>query len=329
MKKLLILFLLASLFCTACKSREEAKLIPEEISPQEINKNQSSLEKETIFPYTFTDSLQKEVTVEQIQRVVIVYGSFAEVWLNAGGSFIGTTEDFITERGKTLNKDTTIVGTVKEPNLELILSLNPDFVILSADISSHTSLADTLNNMGISNASMRIDTFEDYLKFLRISCDMTGREDLYKANGTSIKLQIEEVLAQIPKDESRTVLLLRAYSTGIKAKTDDNFTGIMLQEFGLTNIALKHPSLLEDLSMETIILEDPDFIFVTTMGAEENALQALKDSMESDPAFGSLKAVKEGHYSILPKDLFHYKPNARWGESYQYLAELIYGDKLE
>ena len=27
---------------------------------------------------------------------------------------------------------------------------------------------------------------------------------------------------------------------------------------------------------------------------------------------------------VLPKDLFHYKPNNRWGESYQYLGEILY-----
>jgi len=34
--------------------------------------------------------------------------------------------------------------------------------------------------------------------------------------------------------------------------------------------------------------------------------------------------VKEGRYIVLPKDLFHYKPNNRWGESYQYLGEILY-----
>ena len=29
-------------------------------------------------------------------------------------------------------------------------------------------------------------------------------------------------------------------------------------------------------------------------------------------------------YIVLPKDLFHYKPNNRWGESYQYLGEILY-----
>jgi iron complex transport system substrate-binding protein len=81
---------------------------------------------------------------------------------------------------------------------------------------------------------------------------------------------------------------------------------------------------LEDLSIEEIIQEDPDFIFVTTMGDEQKAIEALKNGIETNPAWKSLSAVENDRYIILPKELFHYKPNAKWGESYRYLAEIIY-----
>ena len=37
-----------------------------------------------------------------------------------------------------------------------------------------------------------------------------------------------------------------------------------------------------------------------------------------------LTAVKQDRLILLPKELFHYKPNARWGESYAYLAKILY-----
>ena len=80
-----------------------------------------------------------------------------------------------------------------------------------------------------------------------------------------------------------------------------------------------------DESMEEIIAEDPDFIFVTIMGSStQKALDALAAGIQSNPAWGNLSAVKNDRYIVLPSDLFHYKPNARWGESYEYLAEILY-----
>ncbi|GBF71417.1 hypothetical protein LAWASA_4174 [Lawsonibacter asaccharolyticus] len=57
----------------------------------------------------------------------------------------------------------------------------------------------------------------------------------------------------------------------------------------------------------------------------EKALDSLTELFHSDPAWESLAAVKEGRVHILDKALFHYKPNARWGESYEVLADILYG----
>ena len=77
-------------------------------------------------------------------------------------------------------------------------------------------------------------------------------------------------------------------------------------------------------SLEEVIAADPDYIFVTTMGDEQKALDYLNGLIQQNPAWSELSAVKEDRYVVLPKDLFHYKPNNRWGESYQYLGEILY-----
>ena len=283
--------------------------------------------------YTFTDSLDREVVLEhQPERVAALMGSYAETWILAGGMPVGVTDDFITERGMTVGEDTQVIGTVKEPNTEELLALDPDFVILSTDVEGHVQLDNTLTAAGIPHAYFKVEQFEDYLSMLKICTDLTGREDLYEQNGLAVQQRIDEILetvrAAMP-EEKPTVLFIRALSTTAKAKADDNMTCRMLEELGTDNIAARHQSLLEDLSMETIIEEDPDYIFVTTMGNSQKAIDALKAGIQSNPAWGSLSAVQNGQYLILPKELFHYKPNARWAESYEYLARILYPDLFE
>ena len=141
-----------------------------------------------------------------------------------------------------------------------------------------------------------------------------------------IQAEIDRALARVPEGEHPTVLLLRAYSTGVRAKNSDNITGVMLKDLGCINIADSDSGLLEEIQMESILAADPDHIFVTTMGSStEKALDSLTELFHSDPAWESLAAVKEGRVHILDKALFHYKPNARWGESYEVLADILYG----
>jgi iron complex transport system substrate-binding protein len=62
------------------------------------------------------------------QRVVSLVGSYAETWILAGGDLVGVTNDVISERKMDLHDETKIVGTIKDPNLEEIIALSPDFV---------------------------------------------------------------------------------------------------------------------------------------------------------------------------------------------------------
>lgn len=281
---------------------------------------------------TFTDALGNTVTVDRPRRVVSFYGSFAEMWTLAGGTLVGTTDDAITERRLPLGEEVTIIGGVKTPSLELTLSLAPDLVLLSADISSHLQAAEALRAAGVPCAFFRVDTLEDYLAAMAVCTGITGREDLFAENALSVRDQARAVMERVRPAAAEApprVLLVRAYSTGAKAKGTDNLAGVILRDLGAENIADRHPGLLEDLSMEEIIAEDPDYIFVTIMGSsEEKALESLAAGVQDNPAWGSLSAVQNGRYIILPTDLFHYKPNRRWGESYEYLARLLYPEAL-
>lgn len=277
----------------------------------------------TDYHYTFTDSLENEVILtKKVENVVSLYGSYSQVWLLAGGNLVGVTDDAL-ERDLGISSDTTVVGSTKTANVELILSLQPDLVLLNSTIGEQVEIGKVLQESGIPCAFFDVEVFDDYLTMLKIATDLTKKTDNYETYGVDIQENIHQILINTPTSEGKNVLLLRAYSSGVKARDVNNMTGRMLNDFNTVNLTSKYPSLLEELSLETIIIEDPDYIFVTTMGDTDVAIKTLQSMIESDPAWNQLTAVKEGRLVILPKELFHYKPNNRWDEAYEYLAEVF------
>lgn len=271
------------------------------------------------------DSLGVTLDVQSPQRVVCLYGSYAEAWMLAGGTLVGVTDDAISERGMTC--DAQIIGTTKSPNLELILSLDPDLVILSADIAAQVAAAETLSAAGIPCAAFRVDTVQEYAQMMDAFTQLTRRRDLYDAQIPPMLAEIDAIIEKARAQDAPSVLLLRAYSTGVKAKGADNLAGVMLRDLGCDNLAERVPSMLEELTLESIVAADPDCIFISIMGSDEDAaLAALEASWGQNPAWQALRAVSEGRVHVLPKALFHYKPNARWGESYAYLYDLLFGE---
>ena len=280
---------------------------------------------------TFTDALGQKITVDNPQRVVTLMGSFAETWLLAGGgdTLVGTAVDTTDHRDLGIPEHVVSVGTYQNPNMEQILSLNPDLVILSSDTvrtGSHVALKDSLAAAGIPAAYFKVTHFEDYLDMLRICTQITGDAQAYEKNGAAVQAQIDQILSERAMQDGPSVLLMITYSGGIRPQGADTMTGRMLAQLGWRNILNDYPSLLKDFSIEKVIEIDPDYILVIPMGNDENALKRnLEKSVESNLAWNGLSAVINDRYLLLPGEKFVYKPNARWAESYAYLSGLLDG----
>lgn len=282
--------------------------------------------------YTFTDDTGTEVRVsEKPQKVAVLLSSLADLWITAGGSVDITVGETI-DRGFA---DETVIlvdeGAGKTINLEALIDAEPDFVLYSADLSGQLECADTLCSAGIPAAGFALETFDDYLRVLKICTDILGTPERYQQYGSDLEAEIDAMIALAQAQENQPdILFVRAGSSAkvTKAKTAENhFVCAMLKELGTYNIAEKAPILLDGLSTEEILLSDPDWILFTTMGDEE-AGQTYMESLISDPVWQTLSAVQCGSVHQLPKELFQYKPNARWGEAYAYLIELLFGSIL-
>ena len=56
----------------------------------------------------------------------------------------------------------------------------------------------------------------------------------------------------------------------------------------------------------------------------EDAKKTLEKTLFSNPAWETLTAVKEGRYHVMEQNLYNLKPNGRWGEAYEKLADILY-----
>lgn len=275
--------------------------------------------------YQFTDDLGREVTVESADRVACLLGSFTDTWLLAGGDVIAAVDDSWDNQKLHLDESVVNLGSSMNPDIEPIIASAPDFVIASGQTKGQLELEEQLEQAGIAVAYFNVSNFDEYLHMLDICTDITGRKDLYEENGLKVSEEIEEVVKRAD-GSAPTVLYLRASSTSVKAKGSSGSVGSeILYQLGCVNIADSDDSLLEELSMEAIIAADPDYIFVVPYGNDmDAAMQIIDEQLLKNPAWTSLTAVRNGNYYVLDKELYHLKPNARWGEAYKGLADILY-----
>ncbi len=288
---------------------------------------QSTSDAETV---TFTDDLGREVTLSSPKRVAALIGSFADVWCLAGGkdTLVAAADDSWTQFDLGLSEEVKNLGAVKTPSQEILLAADPDFVIGSAKTAADVELMDLMDELGIPAACFDISSYEDYLRMLDICTQLTGDARAYEQNGTAVQEQIDAARARAD-GSAPTVLYVRATGSSCKVKNSENTVlGEMLADLGCINIADSETALLESLSMETILACDPEYIFVVLQGSDPTDAEiTLQNALLSDPAWNSLTAVKEGRLYYMDQQLYNVKPNARWGEAYEKLADILYPEE--
>ncbi len=284
----------------------------------------------------FIDDIGRNVTVESYDRVITMIGSFTDIWLLAGGEVVGAANDSWDSFELNLGADVVNIGSHVEPDIEKIIAAKPDLVIASANTDADVKMEKILTDSGITVAYFSVSNFNEYMNMLEVCTDITGRKDLYAKNGTEVQKQVDaarELVNQrnLEGKEAPKIVFLRASASSIKAKGSyGNVGGEMLADLGCVNVADDDNSLLDDLSMEAIIAADPDFIFVTTQGKDARAVQQnIEETLLNNPAWNNLSAVKNDRYFVLEKELYNLKPNARWGEAYQKLADILYGEETD
>lgn len=262
------------------------------------------------------------------KKAVALSKSVAEMWLLAGGEISATTDDGLELEGA---KNAVSVGGLTTASLEAILSVNPELVLMTLDIPLHKKIHASLQDFGIKTYIADVKSFSDYEKVMADFTAFTGRKDLYDKNVVQVKREIEKVLKKTgtPKVSTTstdptapaTYLFLRVSSAKNKV-LKDHFGNEIFQFFGLKSI-VSDDSPLDEIGVEAIVNADPDYIFVVAQGDQKRADEAFYKAYKSNPAWAGLTAVKNDRVFMLPKELFNYKPNARWAEAYEVVGNMI------
>jgi iron complex transport system substrate-binding protein len=323
-------------------AKTESKNVQEnnqEVGKQNVQQNTEPNEKannldkpefikaETESQITITDPFDHEITIDKKpERVVVLVNSILDLWYMAGGTAVARVTG--TENVPPEAEDLEEVGGTASPNVEKIVALKPDLVIMSSSRPEHRELKEIMEQSNISYLFVDYLLYEDFINYLDLFTRITGREDLFESSITEINNKVQDTANLVSEQQSPKVLIISATSKRVQCELPTGITGDMVRILGAENIAAEY-SLAEggtkiEFSLERIVEKDPDVILITTAGDVEKAKSRIKEDIESNQAWAGLRAVKEGNVHYLPKDLYLYKPNARYPEAIENLAKILY-----
>lgn len=293
---------------------------------------------ETSVIFADASSDEKKEIKKNPEKVVSLYASFTTLWYEAGGTAIGCIggdssialyQEYI-GRDITIDEGMTVVATSssgKKWDVETIVAMKPSLIICSTAMSGYSTIESPAAVAGIPVIAMDYNNFNDYLKWFKVFCNLNGQPELWDSVAMPVLEGVVDLLVSLPTEDSPSVLCMFADSSSLQANTSNTVVGEMISLMNAENIAdAQNANGAEriDINLETVFAADPEYIVVQCHSDVETAKKKVEETYGGNAVWNSLTAVKEGKVYFLEKTLFHNKPNRRFGEAYQILAEILY-----
>ncbi|AWP27625.1 ABC transporter substrate-binding protein [Paenibacillus glucanolyticus] len=320
--------ILCAFILSACGGHESTST---EAAPPSSETSQTGQSDSNLTPIeedyiTFQDSTGRTITLkEQPKRVVVLSPEFLDLLYAVGGKAAGRMEASgvsIPEEAESVSS----VGTVSQINLEQVVALSPDLVI--GQPRFHKELVQSLESSGIPVALMSLSDYEDMKSKAEWMSRIAGTVEQLPAKLQALDDRVNDILAKLP-GESPTFINLNVTPGGISIQKDGTSGLEIAKMLGLTNAAGEleaspNSPTTSPYSMETLVKQNPDYVFMIIHGQKAVGDKKIQEELESNPAWSSLGAVKNQKVIVVPSNLFLTNPGLHYDEALVYLAKLIY-----
>ena len=221
-----------------------------------------------------------------------------------------------------------VLGQTANINMEQLLGLNPDLVLGLEN--QHKKYESQLQSSKIPTVLINYDGIKDNVPLIKFLGALTNHEDKATTLANTYESNVNKVKDSVKAQQPARVAVLRATGKGVTAETDAAITASMVKDLGMTNVVSTHldkttTDKTVPYSLETLAADDPDIIFVVTMGKEEEITKAMKKAMTDNPAWANLKAVQNNRVVYLPSKLFLLNSGLQTPEAMARLVKEAYG----
>lgn len=273
-----------------------------------------------------TDDLGRKITLtEKPQRVVVLATSLMNFSDAVDGDLVGRPTVMAEgEKAPARYENVPEMGAVYNASIEKILSVKPDLVFASS--TQHQKLIPLLEQNNIPVIALKTKTYDDVKRNMTIMGQVYGKEDVAKQKLDAMDKQIQAIVAKVP-DKNVKLAILHATPSHVTVEGNKTIAGCVADIIGFNNVVADDiPDGTERVpySMESLIQKDPDYIFITSMGKVEKIQNRLKQDVEGNSSWQTLRAVQQGHVIILPENLFLLNPGFSYPDAVKYMVQAIY-----
>lgn len=271
-----------------------------------------------------TDMVGRKVVLPEgpVTQVVALMPADAEILyaIEAGDTLVGRGSyvDYPADKVK----DIPSLTTGPDMNIEELVALKPQLVIMST-MGMTPDQVKQVEAAGIPVLVTEAKTIEEVYQAIELIGKAVGNEEKASQLIDDMKKTFEEY-SQKAKEKTPAGSVYYEISPlefGLWTAGSETFMDELGQMIGLTNVFADQKDFVE-VSEETVLAKNPDFIFTTSMPMDANAPSPV-DEILGRKSWQEVKAVKDKKVFMVDNSAFT-RPGPRLTEAMKALYETVY-----
>jgi iron complex transport system substrate-binding protein len=256
------------------------------------------------------------------QRIVSVTPSVTEIIgvIDADSMLVGVSlYSYCPASVKGLPK----VGSYVKPNIEQIISLNPDLVVMSFEGAPRSDV-NKLRRLNLNVAVLRSEKFSDIIKNIKWLGEVLQHQKEAKEAAGNLERRYEQIrslVEEIPKPRTfYSIALNPIVSVGAKS-----FINSLIHDAGGINITGDIDQAYPKLTIESVIAKSPDvLVFSSGMGNELD----MENQMPFWNRWENIPAVRDQRFIEVNHDIIN-RPGPRVVQALASIAQQLHPEKAE
>ena len=218
--------------------------------------------------------------------------------------------------------DATEIGNPMSPDMEVITSLEPDYII-SVD-SLEADLGDQFKATGATTYFADLSSYEGLKTTITDLGALFGNKDAASAVIAGLEEKEANVEAEVEGKEAPTVLIIFGAGDSFMAASDSTYVGDLVRLAGGVNVVTDAPSGFSPIDMEYLAEQNPDYILLMAHANPEESLKALQNEFDTNEAWQNFDAVTNDRVYALETGYFGMSANLQAGDALEKLVEILY-----
>ena len=220
----------------------------------------------------------------------------------------------------------TTVGMAMNPDLEIIKSLDPDYILSPATLQN--DLQPKYASIGVSSLFLNLKSVEGMYASIEGLGEKFGREEEAAVMLEEFDSFMTEFAEKNAGKESPKVLVLMGLPGSYIIATDNSYVGSLVKLAGGTNVYGDGDG-QEFLfaNTEDMKTKEPDVILRAAHGLPEEARKMFAEEFSTNDIWQHFKAVQEGRVYDLDSNLFNMSANFSYEAALNALQPMLCGEE--